>query len=208
VEQHLLYHKSVDRVRLEISGLYGQYLGSIYYESPDRRFLDGGLDLVLEISSAMIEELHRTERLGRLFLGPFGPVVPHGSAAMAEAQAMFQDFQARLRGRTKLDIGEVHPLPGVWLDPNEGMTLLRELGPRCKALSAEESTLRLVLLDREDPKATGWDLMHQNGTTHIGGWDQNVQERPGTLSEREAPRLQPVLEAARAVLERRLRGSA
>jgi hypothetical protein len=203
VEQKLPFQKRIGPLRLEIAGIDDEVLGSIYYESRDRRFQDGGLDLVLEAAAAVLEALGREERLGTLFFGPFEPVVPPGSPRLEQARVMFQDFRAQLASLPQVEVGDTTTLPGVWLDLSAGVDRLRTLAAQCAGLSAEDSRLRLLVLERPDEMASGWDLMHENGATRLGRWEQNVRERPGSVDAKESATLEFALEAVRTALERR-----
>jgi hypothetical protein len=204
VQQSVLYQKRIGATRLEIASLDGECLGAVYFQASDRMFQDGAFDIVLEAAVAMLDALGTEEGLGALFLGPFEPVVPHGSERLEEARAAFADFQARLQGREPASVGELSPLSGHWLGREEGLALLRELAARAAPLSAEESSIRLLLLQKPEEQSSGWDLMHQNGATILGHWELNLRERPGSVDQRESPGLEFALEAARSVLERRL----
>jgi hypothetical protein len=198
-----LYEKRVGGIRLEIGGLQDDYGGAIYYESADGRFRKGGFDVVLDAVAAVLQELRRREGLARVLLGPFEPLVPHGSERLEEARAAVAELQARLEGRERAELGPVHRLSGVWLGVDEALALLGELGPRLGALSAEESMLRLVLLGPGEAWP-GWDLLHENGVTQLGRWNENLRERPGPVPDEDVGKLEAALEAAREVLELRL----
>ena len=203
MEQKLPFQKRIGPLRLEIAGIDEELLGSIYYESRDRRFQDGGLDLVLDVAAGMLEALGREERLSAFFFGPFEPVVPSGSPRLEQARVMFQEFRAEMAGLNQVEIGEEPTLPGVWLELADGVARLRNLATQCAGLSAEDSRLRLLILGRPDEMASGWDLMHENGATRLGRWEQNVRERPGSVDAKESATLEFALESVRTALERR-----
>lgn len=206
MEQDLLYQKRIGKTRMEIGGLFGDFLGAIYYQSSDGRFRQGGFDVVVEAMAAMIDLLRRHEPVRRVFAGPFLPMLPQGSNNRAKGEALYEEFRSRVSGRPEQTIGDPNELSGVWLDPSECLGLLAELGPRCGVLSAEDSQMRWVLFE-QDEKAAGWDLSHENGTTYLGRWDGNLQHRPGIFVARESSAVEMALDAARVVLERRLTGS-
>jgi len=202
----ILYQKRVGTVRLEIAHQNGETLGSIYYESPDGRFEDGHLDLALAVVAAILEHLRRREPLERVFVGPFEPVVPSGSAALEDGRAVVADLQARLEGHRAEALGPDRPLRGTWLAWDEALAWLQAAEARSAGLSLEASALRLVLMGPQDG-AGGWDLMHRDGGTHLGRWDGNSRERPVGVEASGRSVLQSALEAARAALERRLGGA-
>jgi hypothetical protein len=203
VEQDVLFRRQIAESRVEIAGVYGEFLGSIYYQSPNRQFEQGGFDLVLEVATTLLSAVPTDEPMTSLFVASFEPVVPDGSPALEAARGMFDEYRNRLSGKARTDLGYQKSLSGVWLGAAEGLALFRELAPRCAQLSAEESRLRWLLLEAEDGKA-GWDLLHEHGATHLGRWDENIHERPGAIPAAEASKLQVALDAAVKVLQRRL----
>ena len=201
----ILYQKKVGPVRLEIAQSLGETLGSVYYESPDGRFDAGHLDLALSAIEAIVEQLSRRDAVERVFIGPFEPVVPPDSGALPAARAMYERFQARLADRPRELLGVESPFSGVWLDLQPAQELLRDLQAGSQGVSLEASALRLVLMGSATG-ASGWDVLHRDGGTHLGRWDGNARERPAGVDAAGRPVLQAALEAARARLERRLGG--
>jgi hypothetical protein len=195
----LLFQRTVAGLSLEITSEDNDARATITYPYPDPRFELGGFPLAFAILRRLCARLLPPR--GVCFLADLTPCT--SSETPPETPLDLEPLEEWLDAQRQGTIGSLQPTGGYWLSPSALEEIEALLAPMEQA-SAEESHVRLLLLEREAPGARGWDLCHEDGITTLGRWRLDLADAPAPLDPEDIPLLQALLEQLAPELAPRL----
>ncbi|MCS6899655.1 MAG: hypothetical protein RMJ98_08125 [Myxococcales bacterium] len=188
----LLFQRRVAGVSLEILRENDEARATVAYPYPDPRFERGGFPLVTQTIRWLGRRLSGMAP-AVLFLVELAPCA--GAEVPPESPLDLDDMEGWLAVQREGTVGVLQPCRGLWLPAVRGLDELERYTAPMTQASAEESRLRLLLLEREASDARGWDIAHEDGITTLGRWRVELKETPAPLDPEDVAPVSALLGA-------------